>query len=192
MPMALGSILDQFRQRILQPPRNGDGAITAAKAYVDLSPIRAGIAQTLASSEYTSIARRLRSRIDADVVRVASTCQANAAQHAQRPSDRLKPIAGLLRHQLHSISTEQYIELLAWSASLACPGKYQLESPAAALNAIDCNEAEWTEQMSALRCDWRVVGGGAQMRELAQKIGQHRFKRRTRRSGEKAQQMKSG
>ena len=108
-------------------------------------------------------------------------------QHA----DRLKPIAGLL-HQLHSIGTEQYIELVAWSASVARPGKNHLESPAAALKTMGCDEAEWAAQINAVRCVWRVVGGSAQMRELARNNGQHRFKRRMRRSGERAPQTETG
>ena len=48
---------------------------------------------------------------------------------------------------------------------------------------MGCDEAEWQEQLNAVRCGWRVVGGNAQMRELAQRIGQHRFKRRSRRPG---------
>jgi hypothetical protein len=128
----------------------------------------------------TSIARRLRERVDAEVVRAATTEHATAAQHADRAPDRIKPIAGLLQHPLHSISTEQYIERVAWSAAVARLGKHHLQSPSAALQAIGCDAAQWTQQMAALRCGWRVVGGSATMRELAQCIGQHRFKRRTR------------
>jgi predicted metal-binding protein len=93
------------------------------------------------------------------------------------------PVAGLLQHQLHTISTEQYIELVAWSATIYCPGKHHLESPSAALKTMGCDEAEWKEQLNAVRCGWRVVGGSVQMRELAQRIGQQRFKRRSRRPG---------
>jgi hypothetical protein len=52
------------------------------------------------------------------------------------------------------------------------PGKHHLESPTAALKVIGCNESEWAQQMGAVRCGWRLVGGSAQMRELAQRIGQ--------------------
>ena len=41
-----------------------DAALTACMAYVDLNPIRAGIADELADSDYTSIQRRLRSLAD--------------------------------------------------------------------------------------------------------------------------------
>jgi hypothetical protein len=149
--------------------------------------IRAGIAQTLESSDYTSIARRLRERLDAELINSATD---DAAPDRDRA--RLKPIAGLLQHQLHQISTEQYIELVAWSASIARPGKHHLESPSAALKTIGCDEAEWAEQMNSVRCGWRVVGGSAKMRELAQKIGQHRFKRRNRRPGDRAPGIESG
>jgi hypothetical protein len=60
------------------------------------------------------------------------------------------------------------------------------------LKAIGCDESEWTQQMSAIRCGWRVVGGSVQMRKLAQRIGQHRLKRRTRRPGESAPEIESG
>jgi hypothetical protein len=51
---------------------------------------------------------------------------------------------------------------------------------------------KWAEQINAVRCGWRVVGGSAKMRELAQKIGQHRFKRRSRRPGESTSRIESG
>jgi hypothetical protein len=89
--------------------------------------------------------------------------------------------AGLLHHQPHSISTGRYIELVAWSATIYCPGKHHLESPSAALKTMGCDEAEWKEQLNAVRCGWRVIGGCVQMSELAQRIGQQRFKRRSRR-----------
>jgi hypothetical protein len=176
----------RFRSQALLDER----AITAAMAYVDLNPIRAGIAQTLESSEYTSIARRLRERLDAEAVKSATDDATPAAPDQDR--DRLKPIAGLIQHKLHQMSTAQYIELVAWSASNARPSKHHLESPAAALKVMGCDEAKWAQQMNAVRCGWRVVGGSAQMREQAQKIGQHRFKRRNRRPGERAPGIESG
>jgi REP element-mobilizing transposase RayT len=169
----------RFRSQALLDER----AITAAMAYVDLNPIRAGIAQTLHTSEYTSIAWRLRELADAQAILATSDTTPTIAP-AGSSTDRLKPIAGILNHQLHHISTEQYIDLVAWSASIARPGKRHLESPTAALNVMGCDEAEWAEQLNAVRCGWRVVGGSAKMRELAQKIGQLRFKRRSRRPGE--------
>ena len=152
-------------------------AIAAAMAYVDLNPIRAGMATTLESSEFTSIAFRMRNRENA-------TPQTGSSA-ADSQTRKLKPIAGLLAHTLLDISETHYFDLVAWSASIAQPGKTQLESPAAALQAIGSDEAEWQAQINAVRCGWRVVGGSVQMRALAERIGQHRFKRRTRRPGER-------
>jgi hypothetical protein len=98
----------------------------------------------------------LHERIDAEIARTASTGQAKTPQQADRAIDRLKPIAGL-QHQLHSISTEQYIELVAWSAAMARTGKQHLESPTAALKAIGCDKSELAQQVGAIRCGWRVV-----------------------------------
>ena len=66
-------------------------AITAAMAYVDLNPIRAGIAQSLQTSEYTSIALRLRESAGADAA-PASSEPREATTKPQRSTDRLKPM----------------------------------------------------------------------------------------------------
>ena len=150
---------------------------------MDLNPIRAWIALTLQTSEYASIARRLREPASADWAGLAAE-PSIAGASSDRSIARLTPIVGLLHHQLHNISSEQYIELVAWSATVYCPGKQHLECPSAALKAMGCDEAQWKEQLNAVRNGWRVVGGSVQMRELAQRIGQNRFKRRNRKPSE--------
>jgi hypothetical protein len=52
------------------------------------------------------------------------------------------------------------------------PGKRHLESPTAALKVMGCDEAEWKEQLNAVRCGWRVVGGsGKKCGNLRRRLG---------------------
>ncbi|MEE4300647.1 MAG: transposase, partial [Pseudomonadales bacterium] len=73
-----------------------DAAVTACMAYVDLNPIRAGIADELAHSDFTTIQRRLR---------------ALAAQPDQATAP-LDAMAGVRGHPIAQLDLMAYIELV--------------------------------------------------------------------------------
>jgi REP element-mobilizing transposase RayT len=75
-------------------------AVLACMAYVDLNPIRAGIAADLTDSNFTSIQRRLR----------ALEARPAAA------SDMLAPLAGGTAPTGPQITVDGYIDLVRWSA----------------------------------------------------------------------------
>ncbi len=75
--------------------------------YVDLNPIRAGMAKDLPSSEHTT-ARLRTQRIDENK-RVASF--------------GLKPVVGLCQQQLLDMTEATYLSLVDWSGRLLHPGK---------------------------------------------------------------------
>ena len=57
-------------------------AVLAASAYVALNPIRAGIAETLEASDYTSVQRRIEARMAADSpAQAAVATEAGAVEH---------------------------------------------------------------------------------------------------------------
>ncbi len=68
-----------------------DHAVLAAMAYVDLNPVRAGIANGIEDSDYTSVQKRLQSlRADHD----AWDAVAEAVDAAARATVPLRPVAG--------------------------------------------------------------------------------------------------
>lgn len=73
-----------------------EASLAACMAYVDLNPIRAGIADTPEASAHTSICRRIR-----------------AARHGRQPASLL-PFSGLAEEQTHALPFhfEDYLTLL--------------------------------------------------------------------------------
>lgn len=86
--------------------------------YVDLNPIRAGLADDLEGSDFTTIQRRLR---------------APAAQPATA-TEPLRALAGESDVPTPSISTMGYIDLVDWTGRMARPDKrglIHIDAPAA-------------------------------------------------------------
>jgi hypothetical protein len=80
-------------------------ALLAAMAYVDLNPIRAGMASRLESSAHTSLAERL-----------------EATTHdPARLSQPLVPIIGIPRSP-HALTTADYLQILDWTGRQLAPG----------------------------------------------------------------------
>jgi hypothetical protein len=82
-----------------------ESAVLACMAYVDLNPIRAGVADDLEGSDFTSIQRRL--RVHRSV--------------ADRERARLVPLAGVAHEGGPALSFSRYLELLAWAVRGATP-----------------------------------------------------------------------
>ena len=90
----------RFRTQVLLD----DPAVLASMVYVDLNPIRAGIAQTPEHSLHTSVHAR--------------------TQRVKKNHDSLiQPLASSIHSQLSIISTAQYLELVDWTARTLHPGK---------------------------------------------------------------------
>ena len=85
-------------------------------AYVDLNPVRAGIAATLEASEYTSIRERLMDRERKRKHRRKRSAPKALIPFADQPSD------GCAAAQL-PVTFEAYVELLEWTGRLVAPGK---------------------------------------------------------------------
>ncbi|UXI68133.1 transposase [Tahibacter amnicola] len=131
-----------------------DAAIVACMTYVDLNPVRAGIASDLASSTHTSVTRRLRS--------------ARPAGHA------LRPIRGIPAKSF-PITTIAYIDLVEWTGRQYQPGKRGRisEAPPSALRQLAIDEVQWRRQAMAVEsCYWRAVGSMQRLIDKAHAIGQ--------------------
>ncbi len=137
-------------------------ALLAAMAYVDLNPVRAGIAERLDDAVHTSAAERL--------------AQASEAPgHLTKP---LGPILGVLRPPL-AMSTADYLQLLDWTGRQLAPGKRgQITGDApACLRRIDTDPVRWTTRVRGIGSGyWRAVGSAEDLLQLAKRIGQQWMK----------------
>jgi hypothetical protein len=134
-----------------------DGAaVLACMTYVDLNPVRAGIAPDLPSSAHTSIRRRLNGA---------------SPESAVRP---LQPVAGSLRFELCGVPLDAYIALVDWTGRQLHPGKRGLIAEAApsALRRL-APERDWLLQVRGIESRyWRAVGSLTALQEKAAALGQ--------------------
>jgi REP element-mobilizing transposase RayT len=137
-------------------------AVLAAMSYVDLNPVRAGIAQNLDDSAHTSVSARI----------------AQAGASPQVLGRRLRPILGVMHPPL-TITTAEYLHLLDWTGRQLAPGKRGriAGEPPVCLRGIDPNPTRWATRVRAFGSGyWRVVGSAEDMVELARRIGQRWLK----------------
>lgn len=145
----------RFKAQVLCDER----ALLAAMAYVDLNPIRAGMARDLAGSDHTSVHRRLE---EMDPVAL------------EQP---LLPVAG---HRVPlGLSLRAYVGLVEWTGRQVRTGKRGAISKqaASALTRFDADSRRWAVRVKAVGSGfWRVVGGVADLLEAAEKLQQRWIK----------------
>jgi hypothetical protein len=131
-------------------------------AYVDLNPIRAGMADRLETSAYTSAAARIsQTRTDPTLA-----------------TSRLNPIAGDLRPTF-DITAADYLHILDWTGRQLAPGKRGRIAPdaPAILTIIDHDEARWVTRVAAFGSGWHRAAGSAQdLIAIAERMGQQWLK----------------
>lgn len=135
-----------------------DRAVLACMAYVDLNPVRAGIAVDLESSRHTSIRRRL--------------------QNGPCDSDALRPVAGTVCSRL-SLSSRDYVSLVDWAGRRLHPGKCGriASEPPEWLRNNEDNGSDWLTQVSSIETHyWRVVGGTESLLQKAIELGKRWLK----------------
>jgi hypothetical protein len=134
-------------------------AILAAMTYVDLNPVRAGIAASVSGSGYTSV--KVRSRI----------IQTNSEQ-ANQP---LRPLIGTRSFNIPAITEADYIELVdftgrQWHASKK--GKIAQSEPKA-LTKLGLDKNHWTNRVKGIGSGyWRVVGEVEELIDKAKEMAQ--------------------
>jgi REP element-mobilizing transposase RayT len=138
-------------------------AVLSCMAYVDLNPIRAGIASDLAASEHTSICQRLQ-----------HTKTRLASLHA-----RLRPMAGAPPAHLLSLRTIDYLELVDWSGRIMREGKrgaIYVDAPPV-LAQLGWRERHWHSQVMGIESRyWRAVGTAESLMAKARALGQRWLK----------------
>jgi hypothetical protein len=137
-------------------------AVLTAMAYVDLNPIRAGIAKRLDASAHTSVVARI----------------AAAKSHPATLTRPLAPIMGDLRPNF-DLSTADYLQALEWTGRMLAPGKHGriAQDAPAILSVIDRDAERWTTRVSGFGSGWARAAGSAQdLIALAERLGQRWLK----------------
>jgi hypothetical protein len=129
-----------------------EAAVLACAAYVDLNPIRAALAETLESSDFTSIQRRIESLVGQDVQpgepaadRFLAPVEIDERQEPPGPAASASPYRASDKGFL-PISASAYVRLLDWTARQVVPGK-RGATPAEApevLERLGVNASQWT------------------------------------------------
>ncbi len=134
-------------------------ALLACMSYVDLNPIRAGIADSLESSAHTSAVQRI-------AAAKADTSSADARLDAMRTSLRTAPL---------SLRTDAYLELIDWTSRLIRPdkrGAIPAEAPSI-LSSLGLRENQWTRQVLGIESLYfRAVGSAGALIDKAHAMGQ--------------------
>ncbi|MBL0163463.1 MAG: transposase [Xanthomonadales bacterium] len=136
-----------------------DAAVLTCMSYVDLNPIRAGIAKNLESSLHTSAIQR--------VERIRSNPAWAKAL--------LSPINALMDPTFLQITTEDYLNLIDWTARLTRPDKRGsvdgAEPPV--LRKLGLSGRQWHQQMLGTEINyWRAIGSAQALIEKASAMGQ--------------------
>ena len=123
--------------------------------YVDLNPIRAGIADDLRASDHTSVGQRL------------TTAAAELAA-------RLQSVAGCVPPALLSLTLRDYLDLVDWTGRVANAGKRGLIPPGAppVLAQLELDVAAWRRDALGIRGYARAVGSAQALKAKARAIGQ--------------------
>ncbi len=139
-----------------------DRAILAAMAYVDLNPIRAGIARRLDHSRHTSIQRRIAStRCNPEVLHTSLT-----------------PVAGRIV-PLMPISTADYLALVEWTGRQLHPGKRGriAEDAPSCLGIVEQQPHRWAIRVKSVGSGyWHVIGELEDMISIAERLRQRWMK----------------
>ena len=136
-----------------------ENAILAVCTFVDLNPIRAGIATSVTLSKHTGIVKRAK----------ALPKQPALATQA------LTPLAGIISANFPKINQAEYIALADWTGRRLHPGKRGKiaagEPPA--LRKLGLDAARWTMKVKGIGSGyWRAVGTVEELAQKAKTIGQ--------------------
>ena len=136
-----------------------EAALLACMSYVDLNPIRAGVADSLENSAHTSAVQRI-------AMAKADPASADAALDSVRTSLRAAPL---------SLRVDAYLELIDWTARLIRPGKHgaiPAQTPPI-LSSLGLRENQWTGQVLGIESRYfRAVGCAETLMEKAHAMGQ--------------------
>ncbi|WP_379945847.1 transposase [Dyella flava] len=134
-------------------------AVLACMAYVDLNPIRAGMAKELTASEHASIRRRIQ----------------HGQARAKSLTASLRPLVGMPSSPRLSVRAIDYLELVDWSGRVVRQDKRGSIAPEApsVLAQLGMRELQWQSQMLGIESRyWRAVGTVESLMAKARALGQ--------------------
>ena len=123
-----------------------DPAIVSSMVYVDLNPIRAGMAQTPETSAHTSVCARSQSAAHSDDV------------GNDKP---MAPLAASIPSALTVVTTTQYLELVDWTGRALRRGKHGVIAADAPpiIKRLGLQPAQWCLQVPAIERHYaRAIG----------------------------------
>ena len=169
-----------------------DGALLACMSYVDLNPVRAGLAEGLEESDFTSIQERLRSyqserlcSVSEDQAPGASGAVGTGPESDTRvngeapwltPIDRIRSIGC---EDPWLLGTRDYLRLVDETGRCLKLGKKGRIDPELEpiLDRLDLDQTNWLRTVRGYRGLFhRVAGKAEQLIAAAQKVGQHWFR----------------
>jgi hypothetical protein len=156
-----------------------DAAIIAGMVYVDLNPIRAGLAETPEDSDFTSIQERIRAwqkvYISSEESSNAEMQKPDFAADSTDSSSWLCPIeSNCSRRGILQITAAQYFDLVDRSGRMLKTDKRGFIDPALApiLLRIGANPNAWMDTISRFDSRFRIAAGLlASLRTRARQLG---------------------
>ena len=156
-----------WEARFCSQPLRTAQALLAAMAYVDLNPVRAGLAKTPEASEYTSIRSRLgRNRNEPDQTGpVARMLERSELHHFELPirpllgfSDRIEETSGMsAAAEVLPVREADYLQLVDQSGRLVVEGKRGRIDPSLApvLERLGLSPEQWASASIRFRQHYR-------------------------------------
>ncbi len=143
--------------------------MAACLAYVDLNPIRAGMAGTPEDSDHTSVK-----------LRIEKARQAKSPNHPQQQAKGLLPFAGNPRQAMPKglpFRLSDYLELVDWSARIIREDKrgYMDNTLPPILNRLNIEPETWQRLTTSLESDFKsFIGQAESVRQACQELGYQR------------------
>jgi hypothetical protein len=177
--------------RFKAQPLPDETAIAACMVYVDLNPIRAGIAKTPEASDFTSVKERVADRQSASSVSSADA-QDVRIEHGQKAGWLapvfLEPPRKKVREKTSSrrasnkgclaMSLDQYLQLLDWTGRQLRTDKRgsipkELDPM---LDRLQCSSESWLDLVKNFRKRFRVeIGLASTLQSVSSRRRSHRF-----------------
>jgi hypothetical protein len=165
-----------WEARYKAQPLLDETAITACLAYVDLNPIRAGLAVSPETSEFTSVKERISDRQEVPTLASAET-RAQGVEHGEKAGwlapIELHPERKKVREQATTrrasnkgclpMTLEEYLRLLDWTGRQLRRdkvGRIPVEF-APILDRLDCIAESWLDLVRNFRKRFRTEAGHA-------------------------------
>jgi hypothetical protein len=146
-----------------------DAGLLTAMAYVDLNPIRAGIAATPEESSFTSIYERIR-----DLEHAADSAQQQDDARVRVPLMEFASSPGATRKVI-SFGLREYLELVDWTGRRIVEGKPGAIDPniPPILRRLNIDVTAWERMMRPSgNAFGRAMGRVPRLRSHAQRLGQ--------------------